>query len=943
MSTPRIKQPRAIIDRKDLTGRLDDLAAKVSDNRERRRHLVVLLKEVLQHGRDEVKRRFLTDRSSAARSSGAAVFAENSYLIDQIIRLLYDFTITHVYPRANPTAGEQMSLCATGGYGRGEMSPQSDVDLLFLLPYKATPLHEQVVEYMLYVLWDLGLKVGHATRSIDECLRQAKGDLTIRTAMLETRYLWGDQDLHGELKKRFWTQVVAGTGADFVESKLAERDDRHAKLGDSRYVLEPNIKDGKGGLRDIHTLFWIARYIYGVSDMRELVELGVLTPDAASKFTRARNFLWSVRCHLHYLTNRAEDRLTFDVQPEIAGRMGYTDRSSGRGVERFMKHYFLMVKTVGDLTRIFCAVLEDQQKRKPILSISSMLNRRRNLDGFVLDGGRLKASKDTSFEEDPVRLISLFKVAHDHGLDIHPDTLRLVTESLPLLSGIRTNPDANRIFLEILTSPKDPELTLRRLSESGVFGRFIPDFGRVVAQMQFDMYHIYTTDEHTIRAIGLLHRLESGAIKQVMPTAHRALGEIQSRRALYVAVLFHDIAKGRGGDHSVLGAEVAQKLGPRLGLSAEETETVAWLVREHLSMSRTAFKRDVDDLKTILDFARTVQSLERLRLLLVLTTVDILAVGPKVWNNWKGSLLRELYMRAQDVITGGFQAEARDVRVAQKRDKLRAALAHWPEDRREAYVDRHYPSYWLTFDEATQLRHADLIDNAERAGKDLDVDVQPDPERSVSDVMVFTTDQHGLFSRLAGAMALAGVNIVDAKITTMTDGMALDTFTIQGLDGQAVEDEDRINRLKQVVRDVLTGVTDLDGGLSRQPQRLPERARSMTVPPRIIVDNQASKTHTVVEINGRDRPGLLHSVTRALTQLAIQISSARVSTYGERVVDVFYVKDIFGMKIVHKTKLTQMRAALEAAIQGELDPPANRSRTPRGDGGSSSARSAAAE
>ncbi|CCG06696.1 [protein-PII] uridylyltransferase [Pararhodospirillum photometricum] len=909
MPRTRIRQPRALIDRKALTIILEDMAAAVPDNRDRRNRLMSLLRKALADGRAEVRRRFLKEKGT-----GAAAFAENSYLMDQIIRLLFDFATTYIYPRANRTAGEQMSVLAVGGYGRGEMSPQSDIDLLFLLPYKSTPLHEQVVEFMLYVLWDLGLKVGHATRSVDECIRQARADTTICTALLETRFLWGNRELPLGLRDKFQTSVVAGSGADFIEAKLAERDERHARMGDSRYVLEPNIKDGKGGLRDLHTLLWIARFIYGVSEMSELVARGVLTSEAASKFMRARNFLWTVRCHLHYLTNRPEERLTFDIQPEIAQRMGYADRNGVRGVERFMKHYFLMAKTVGDLTRIFCAVLENQQKRRPGLSMTSLLARKRHLNGFRIDSGRIAAVGPDAFQKEPLALMRLFKVAHEQGMDIHPDTLRLVTESLPLVKGLRSDPAANTLFLDILCSKRDPEISLRQMSEAGFLGRFLPDFARVTAQMQFDMYHVYTTDEHTIRAIGLLHRLEDGSIRDLMPSAARELRKVLSRRALYVAVLLHDIAKGRGGDHSELGAEIALRLGPRLGLSDEETETVSWLVRHHLLMSRTAFKRDVDDLKTILDFTDVVQSVERLRLLLALTTVDILAVGPAVWNNWKSSLLRELYMRSEDLLTGGFQAEARDKRVADRREQLSLALTDWPEAERAAYLERHYPAYWLTFDGLTHIRHARVIERARAAGEAVAVEVIPDSHRSVSDVIIYTDDHPGLFSKIAGAMALAGVTIMDARITTMVDGMALDTFTIQTLDGRPIAEPERIERLARTVRGVLTGTIALARALQEQAPRLPERAHALTVPPRVLIDNQASKTHTVIEVNGRDRPGFLHAVTQALTRVGIQISSARISTYGERVVDVFYVKDVFGMKVVHKTKLAQIREALEAAI-----------------------------
>jgi [protein-PII] uridylyltransferase len=390
--------------------------------------------------------------------------------------------------------------------------------------------------------------------------------------------------------------------------------------------------------------------------------------------------------------------------------------------------------------------------------------------------------------------------------------------------------------------------------------------------------------------------------------------KIQSRKALYLAVLLHDIAKGRGGDHSVLGADVALKLGPRLGMTPEETETVAWLVRHHLDMSRTAFKLDVDDLKTILDFTDLVQSMERLRLLLVLTTVDILAVGPNVWNNWKSSLLRELFNRAKDVLTGGFQAEARDKRVADKRAALIAALDDWPQADREAYADLHYPAYWLTFDSETHVRHARMIRRARAKSEAVAVEVINDPARAVSEVLILTEDHPGLFSKIAGAMSLAGVNILDAKITTMGDGMALDVFTVQTLEGRLLEGEERVNRLSRTVHDVLIGFISLDKALRGQAPRLPERTQAIIVPARVMIDNIASKTHTVIEINGRDRPGFLYAVTAALTDVALQISSARVSTYGERVVDVFYVKDVFGMKVVHKGKLGQIRARLEEVI-----------------------------
>jgi [protein-PII] uridylyltransferase len=356
-----VPRPRDIVDRRALQTQLEDLAEAIQGV-PTRKAVSALLKEALIAGRAEVQKRF------ESGASGTETVHALAFLMDQIIRALYDFTQTRVFPRPNPTSGEQMALIAVGGYGRGELAPHSDIDLLFLLPYKATPHSEQMVEYMLYALWDLGLKVGQATRSIDETIAAAKADLATRTAILEARYVWGEQKLYDALKKAFEAQIAKGSASQFVKDKLDERNERHRRLGDSRYLVEPNVKEGKGGLRDLHTLFWIAKYIYHVDDVAKLVDLKVLSEEEAARFAHAQNFLWTVRCHLHFLTGRAEDRLTFDNQSEIARRMGYTDHVGTRGVERFMKHYFLIAKDVGDLTRIFCALLESEQTKEPLLT-----------------------------------------------------------------------------------------------------------------------------------------------------------------------------------------------------------------------------------------------------------------------------------------------------------------------------------------------------------------------------------------------------------------------------------------------------------------------------------------------------------------------------------------------------------------------------------------------
>lgn len=909
---PKISAQRAIIDRRALIERLSEVAGSDLPKMKRRAKVLETFKQALSAGRAEVQARF------DVRGNGSETVRENCFLIDQLIRTVHDFAAEHEFPQGIRTQGEAMSLVAVGGYGRGELSPQSDIDLLFLTPYKRTPWHEQIVEYILYMLWDMGLKVGHSTRSADECVRQAKADLTIRTALLEMRWIWGDQDLFFELQNRFRNDIIAGTGEEFVEAKLAERDARHAQMGDTRYVLEPNVKEGKGGLRDLHTLYWLAKYLYRIKDMAQLVDAGIISKDAQKRFTKAQGFLWTVRCHLHYLTGRPEDRLTFDVQQEIAARMGYGDRAGSRGVERFMKHFFLVAKDVGDLTRLFCALAEEQQKRKPKLRLGKLLFLKRGtVAGFKLDGDRLNVVTDDQFEKEPVAMIRLFQAALESGVDIHPRALDLVHRNLKRIdAALREDKEANRLFMAILTSRKNPEVALRHMNESGVLGRFIPDFGRVVAQMQYDMYHVYTVDEHTLQAVGILHAIENGELKEDAPVSSQIIHKVASRNALYLSVLLHDIAKGRNGDHSVLGAEVAMKLGPRFGLSDAETETVAWLVREHLNMSRVAFKRDIDDPQTIADFVAGVQSPERLRLLLCLTVADIRAVGPNVWNGWKGGLLRELYLRSEEVMLGGL-AEARDSRVKAAQTGLRKELAaaKWPQTEIDAHLARAYPTYWTSFDTATHLRHARLVREAEINRAPLTVESRVDTKRSVTEITVYTSDHPGLFSQIAGAMAVSGANIVDAKIITLANGMALDTFWIQESDGGAFDSSPKLAKLSAVIEQVLSGRMRLDKELAARKGKLPSRAHVFKVPPRVIIDNKASSTHTLLEVNGRDRPGLLYDLTAAMTRAGLQIGSAHISTYGERVVDVFYVKDIFGLKVSHERKLDQVRAELLKALE----------------------------
>ncbi|MBR0553427.1 [protein-PII] uridylyltransferase [Stakelama marina] len=899
-----IPQRRAIIDRRALTEKLGALEG--DDPAKLRQAATGLLKQALADGRAEIERRFLEKPSS-----GLSTAAAGAFLIDQLLRLLWDFTIRRLYPNNNPTNAERMTLIAVGGYGRGEMAPHSDVDIGFLTPWKQSAWSEQVIESMLYALWDMGLKVGHSSRSLDEMVRMSKSDVTIRTALVEARYVWGDTDLYEEAARRFEAEVQRDTARQFIADKLAEREARHQKMGDSRYVVEPNVKEGKGGLRDLQTLFWIGKYAYNVRRAADLVEAGLFTAHEYRQFNRAENFLWAVRCHLHLIAGRAEERLTFDVQREIAERMRYADRPGKSKVERFMQFYFLQAKRVGDLTGIFLAHLDEKYAaRGRRFGLPTIRRTPRKLKGFVLDRGRLALPSDDFFQKKPIRLIEIFALADLHELEIHPLAMRAASRDAKCVDDVRDDPRANQLFLDVLSSPRDPETVLRWMNEAGVFGRFVPDFGRVVAQMQFDMYHHYTVDEHTIRAIGLLSRIERGMLAEDHPVATAILPQIVSRRALYVAVLLHDVAKGRGGDHSVLGAEVANELCPRLGLTPAETETVAWLVRYHLLMSATAFKRDLADFKTILDFAEVVQSPQRLMMLLVLTIVDIRAVGPGVWNGWKRQLLGDLYEAAEEVLRLGHKHKGRGERIAAKQQALADELG-WDDDQLSAFDRRVSDAYWVAEPLDVLERNARLVNASEDTQLAIDAEIYP--ERDATLITVYAADHPGLFYRIAGAIHAASGNIIDARIHTTNDGRALDNFLVQDVRGQPFDNPEQIERLKQGIGDALANRVRLADRLQKKPLPRP-RAEAFTIAPNVLIDNRASNRVTVIEVNARDRPALLHDLAQALFQSKVTIHSAHVATYGERAVDTFYVTDLIGDKITNAGRMKAVeRRLLEAA------------------------------
>ena len=887
----------------------DAIAGCGSGGSERRKAVVPVLKDAIKSGRDRIAEAFIASPFESVPTTQAY-----AWLTDAIVIEVFVLATTHLHPLPNPTEAERLALIAVGGSGRGEMAPHSDVDLLFLAPYKLTPWSENLIESMLYILWDLKLKVGHASRTVKDCLRLAGEDYTIRTSLVEERFLVGDAALATELTERLRTELFASTIPEFIEAKLAEREERHRKQGGQRYMVEPNVKEGKGGLRDLQSLYWIGKYIHGVKDASELVKFKVFTQDEYEEFKAAHEFLWAVRCHLHLLTGRATDQLTFDMQVEVAERMHYTDRGGRRAVEHFMQDYFRFATDVGELTRIFLVAQEEAMlKAKPMLQ--RLFNRTKKAKApYAIKQNRLTVENPVAFLEDKLNLLRIFEEALRTGTLIHSDAMRLIKANLYLIDDeVRANKEARRIFLDLMLKHGNPERALRRMNELGVLGAFIPEFEAIVAMMQFNMYHHYTVDEHTIQTISHLAKIERAELDEELPVSASIIKGGINRKVLYVALLLHDIGKGRDEDHSILGAKIVRKVAPRLGLSKKDCETVEWLVRYHLLMSDMAQKRDIADPRTVRDFAKAVKTKERLDLLCVLTVCDIRGVGPDTWNNWKAVLIRGLYRQTRFALENGMEALNREERGTEARKNLRASLPDWPEKDLRAEVARHYPPYWQGLHVTAHVDFANLL--AGIGTDEVRINLTPDDDRDATRVCFAMADHPGIFSRMCGALSLAGANVVDARTFTSKDGFATAAFWVQDSDGHPYE-EARLPRLRKLIESTLHGDIVPRDALADKG-KLKKREKAFRVSTSITFDNEGSEIYTIIEVDTRDRLGLLHDLTRTLANANVYISSAVIATYGEQVVDTFYVKDMFGLKFHAESKRNVLERKLrEAIVQG---------------------------
>ena len=882
--------------------------------------LDVLKKELFSNLKNQLDQKILSiKRIFLETSDGSLNVGLNSILIDSLLRVVFK----KIYYKIFSNTDYIFSIIAVGGYGRGELAPYSDLDLLFLLPnnlkINQNNKTEEAIQFMLYILWDLGYTVGHSTRTITDCIEKSKSDLTISTTLLEKRFIVGNEEIFNLLNDRFNIFIKNTKTLKFVEAKLIESELRHNRFGGSRYVVEPNVKDGKGGLRDLHTLIWISKFAYKVNTISKLIEIGALSKNEVASFAEAQRFLLSVRCHLHYRAAREDDRLAMDAQLDIAKIMNFKNTITQKDVERFMKRYFLATKTVGSLTRIFCAAIETEFNKPLRLNFLS-LKKREDVYPFDIELGRLFAKKKEVLLENPVNIIRLFNISHNKNIDIHPKTLRYLNSLRRSINHeVRNDFDANKLFLNILTSDKDSTRTLRLMNESNILGQFIPEFQKIVGLMQFDMYHSYTVDEHTIFTISNLYSLKNGDFKDFAPLASKVILEISSKKCLFVAMLLHDIAKGKKGDHSENGALIASVVCPRLGLSKEETQTVEWLILHHLLMSKTAFRYELGDAKVIKNFIKKVQSIERLNLLLVLTVADIKGVGPEIWNDWKGSLITELYSKSFDMLKKDDWKVSEVIQTPKKLFETYLVENGLTNLDVKKYCSNYYTNYWEIFNLSKIINHYEIITKMHNDSKKFKAHIFDESKLKATELLVIAPDHHGLFSLISGLVAASGYDVVNAKIITRSDGYALDTFFVQNRNRKPIIEEYSKKRLLKTIAQGLEGNFNIEKALNQRWEEIPARFRAVKAPTRVIIDNNMSDEYSILEIKCKNAPGVLYRITKVITSLGFQINTANVSTYGDRVVDIFYIKNAFGLKIDDNITIEKVKTSIFKILE-ETDP-----------------------
>jgi [protein-PII] uridylyltransferase len=863
-------------------------------------------KHFLGHYREEIKIKH------RAGESGEWVVKAITAMSDTLIMKLFR-CITDDLSDSQP-AGEQLTLVAIGGYGRGELNPFSDIDLMFLHSGKTPQPTENIAQKLLYFLWDMRLDVGYSVRTPADCQEMANADMTVKTALVDSRFLIGNSQLYAGYQKILLTQILAKRSDAFIHEKLDELKKRREKYGSSVYLLEPNLKEGEGALRDLHSALWVAKIKYKITQPRELIVKGVLSEEELIAYDNSLSYLWKLRNELHYLSGRKNDQLTFDAQIKLAQFFGYADKGKSLAVEEFMRDYYLHATKVEHVTSSIisrCVVREEGAGK-----LLGYFIRRPVGEGFYVMKGELVIPDESIIEKDPTRLMKIFEFAQKHGVALNIKVKSLIRSSLDLVNDkFRRSREVNVSFFNILRADKGVADTLRLMHHLEFLIRFIPEFERIYCKVQHDLYHIYTVDVHSIFAVEEIIRLQQGEHKKELPLLTGLVNEVDKRELLLLAVLLHDIGKGDGGGHADIGASLIPTIARRMGLSREDTDRLEFLVRNHILMAHIAQRRDLHDEKMIIQFARQMEKSENLKMLYLLTYADIKGVGPDVWTEWKALLLQELYDKAFKVLErGDFRLEASSERVKKVKRKVLEILGdEYPaaevKEELKAMTTRQLlsnPSAVL----AEQIKILLALDENRIIMK-----VVHELEKGYSSFTICTFDVPGLFSMITGAMAANGINILGAQIHTSTNGKALDVLQVNSSQGFVITDESRWQRLQEDMRQVLEGKIRVSVLVDKKqrPTLLTEKPKPK-FPTRVEIDNEVSEGYTVIDIYTHDKVGLLYLITSTLTDLGLYIGVSKISTKVDQVADVFYVKDIFGHKVTTAEKLAEVSGRLLAAI-----------------------------
>jgi len=864
-------------------------------------------KHFLNQYREEIKKQH---RSGA---SGEVVVRELTTMIDILVKKLFLSIVRDL--SIDDRSQEQFALIAIGGYGRGELNPYSDIDLMFLYSGKDHRRVEDIAQKLLYFLWDMRLDVGYSVRNLSDCVEMANGDSTVKTALLDSRLLCGSQNLYKEFEKVKISQILAKGSDAFIREKVEEMKKRREKYGSSVYILEPNIKESEGALRDLHTALWVSKVKYKVTNPRELIIKGVLSEDELATFYTSHDYLWRLRNELHFLAGRKNDQLTFDAQRKIAEFFGYENRGKVLAVEEFMRDYYLHANRVEHISSLL--VSRCVQRDEGALRLLGYFVRRPIGEGLYVLKGELVVPDEGVITQDPRRLMKIFELAQKHGVTLNIKVKGLIRRSLDLVNDkFRRSKEVNAAFFNILRSDKGVSETLQLMHHLEFLNRFIPEFGHIHCKVQHDLYHIYTVDIHSLFCVDEIVKLWKNEHSGDLPLLTQLAKEVGKRELLLLAVLLHDIGKGEGGGHADKGADLIPTISRRMGLSREDSERLEFLVRNHLLFAHIAQRRDLHDERMIIQFARQMGKSENLKTLYLLSYADIKGVGPDVWTDWKALLLQELYEKAYQVLErGDFKLEASSERVRKvKRNVVEILGNEYPvqmiKEELRALTTRHLLSNQPTI----IAGHIRLLLGLNE--KPLVMRVDHEIERGYSNFTICTYDIPGLFSKITGVMAANGFNILGAQIHTSTNGKALDILQINSPQGFVITDESRWKKLEEDMGLVMTGKVKVQTLVEkRQRPTLVTEKPKPTFPSRVEVDNEVSSDYTVIDIYTHDKVGLLYRITSTLTEMGLYIGVSKISTKVDQVADVFYVKDIFGHKVTGEDKLRDIQERLQKAVE----------------------------